>query len=769
MIDANAIKHQATGRWPEIFASVGGIDRDLLDGKHHPCPKCGGTDRFRLLDQEAGSLFCNQCFSSGNGDGLAAIQWLCDCDFPTAVAKLADYLNVSPNGRGNQKTNAKPKQTFPTAAKAVAVLESKYGKRSADWTYHKAKNEPAGLVLRWNESDGTKNIRPVSRIGSSWIIGGMPEPRPLYRLPELADTQRVYVVEGEKSVDAAWSIGLVATTSAHGCKSAKKTDWSPLAGKEKEIVILPDADAPGKAYGETVAGILSRLNPAVVVKIVHLADLPEGGDIVDWLDAGHTVDELVKLVDESPVWEPGNEPESTCETTGDGRHFPLTDTGNAERLVHLFGDRIRYCHPRKSFLVWDGRRWAIDQTGAAEQLAKKTARSILKEASEAGDQKERDQLIAFARRSESANGRAAMLRLVQSEPGVPVMPDSLDKNAFLLNVDNGTLDLRTGKLRPHDKADMLTKCAPVIYDPDAKAPALDRFVNDIFAGDNDLITFVQRFLGYSLTGDVSEQILAIWHGVGNNGKSTLVNAILEVMGLDYAFKAPSDMLLAKRGSEHPTALTDLHGKRLVACIETDEGRRLAESLAKELTGGDPIRARRMREDYWQFWPTHKVVLACNHKPVIRGTDHAMWRRIKLVPFKVVIPPEKRDRQLPEKLKAERPGILAWLVRGCLDWQKYGLGEPKAVVEATSNYACDEDTLGQFVSECCEVNEHLKVKASDLVEVYREWSGDKRMSTRRMTQMLVERGVEKYRNNGVWYSGIGVLANGPTDERTGFDL
>ena len=165
-------------------------------------------------------------------------------------------------------------------------------------------------------------------------------------------------------------------------------------------------------------------------------------------------------------------------------------------------------------------------------------------------------------------------------------------------------------------------------------------------------------------------------------------------------KATADLLLMKRDTDHPTALTDLHGKRLVACIETDDGRRLAEALVKELTGGDPIRARRMREDFWQFMPTHKVVLACNHRPTVRGTDHAIWRRLKLVPFNVVIPPKERDKQLPAKLREELPGILAWAVRGCLDWQQHGLGEPKAIIDATADYQTTEDMLLNFIDECC---------------------------------------------------------------------
>ncbi len=268
-----------------------------------------------------------------------------------------------------------------------------------------------------------------------------------------------------------------------------------------------------------------------------------------------------------------------------------------------------------------------------------------------------------------------------------------------------------------------------------------------------MIDFVQCFVGYSLTGDVSEQVLCIWHGVGANGKSTILNALLELLGPDYTMKAGGDLLMVKRAEEHPTGLTDLAGRRLVAAIETTEGHRLAETLVKELVGGDPIRARRMREDYWQFTPTHKVILACNRRPVVKGTDVAIWRRLKLIPFKVVIPPAERDKHLPEKLRAELPGILAWAVRGCSDWQQHGLGEPKAVIDATADYQTAEDVLANFIAECCAIGPGTRVKARDLLAAYREWAGDKYLTTRRLTQMLEERGVERFRNNGVWYRNL----------------
>ena len=447
--------------------------------------------------------------------------------------------------------------------------------------------------------------------------------------------------------------------------------------------------------------------------------------------------------------------------------FPLTDTGLAERFALQHGDNVRYCHQWAKWLAWDGTRWKIDDQGAVDQLAKQTARSILREAADERDDDRREALVNFAKSAESAAKRDAMLKLARSEPPIPITPDALDKDPWIFNCPNGKLDLHTAQLCEHRHEDYVTKLCPVEYHPNALCPTWLAALDRIFSGDSELIDFLQRFVGHSLTGDVSEQVLSIWHGVGANGKSTVANTIMEMLGPDYSMKAPADLLLQKRDSEHPTALTDLHGKRFVACIETDDGRRLAESLVKELTGGDPIRARRMREDFWQFWPTHKVVLACNHRPTVRGTDHAIWRRLKLVPFNVVIPPAERDKDLPAKLREELPGILAWAVRGCLDWQRHGLGEPKAVIDATAGYQTAEDTLLNFITDCCVMGPENRVKAADLLDAYRTWSGDKYMTVRKLTAMLTERGVERHKSNGLWYRGLGLLTSGTTKQRNDF--
>jgi len=338
---------------------------------------------------------------------------------------------------------------------------------------------------------------------------------------------------------------------------------------------------------------------------------------------------------------------------------------------------------------------------------------------------------------------ADALRLACSEPGIPILPRQLDADPWLLNAENGTIDLKAGELREHRREDLITKLAPVDYDPDANAPIFEAMLVRILPTEA-LRRFVQRAIGYAASGTVSEEFLVILYGVGANGKSTLVNVVMDALG-DYAMQAAPDLLLAKHGA-HPTELADLFGARFVASVETDEGRRFAEGLVKQLTGRDPIKARRMREDFWQFDPTHTIFLATNHKPEVRGTDHAIWRRLKLVPFGVAIPEAEQDKKLPEKLRAELPGILAWIVGGCVSYQRDGLCEPGEVRTATEGYRSEMDVLAAFIEDRCVVHPKAEVPATPLYQAYNDWcaeNGESSGSQRRFGGRLRERGFKSF--------------------------
>src|SRR5215211_6884115 len=435
-------------------------------------------------------------------------------------------------------------------------------------------------------------------------------------------------------------------------------------------------------------------------------------------------------------------------TLREGRGVYLcTDTGNAERLADRHGANLRYCYPWGKWLLYDGTRWRVDDRGAVVRLAKDTARGIFEEAKEARDDETAKRLGKWASSSLSEGKLKSMLSLAQSEPGIPILPEEMDVSRDLLNVLNGTIDLRSGKLREHRREDLITRVAPVEYDPDANAPLWTSTLERVLPSP-ELRAFFKKLCGYALTGAVSEQLLPVLYGTGANGKSTILNALLGMLG-DYGMQAAPDLLVAKKGS-HPTELADLFGMRFVASREVEDGSRLAESLVKQLTGGDRVKARRMRQDFWEFEPTHKVFMAVNHKPIIRGTDTAIWRRIRLIPFTETIPPGEQDKKLPEKLRGELSGILAWAVEGCLEWQREGLQAPEEVRKATGQYRSEMDVTGAFLQDECEIGPNYREPFTTVYKRYEEWceEGGERAETRRkFNARLKERGRFEARRSG----------------------
>ena len=427
----------------------------------------------------------------------------------------------------------------------------------------------------------------------------------------------------------------------------------------------------------------------------------------------------------------------------------LTDLGNAERFVETHGQNVRYSHPMRRWYDYDGRRWRTDDIGQVERRMKATVRSIYAEAAGAEAEQERKALADHAKRSEATKRITDALRLARSEEGVPILPEALDADPWLFNVENGTVDLRTGVLRGHRREDHITKLAPVEYRQDAKAPRFLRFLDEIFDGDGDLISFVQRFAGYSLTGSTEERVFAILHGTGKNGKTTLVELFRDVLG-DYAANTNAETILSRRNEGINNDVAALKGARFVSAAEVEQDRRLAESKVKNLTGKDTVTARFLYSEPFEFRPEFKLWLSTNNKPVIRGTDDAIWDRVRLIPFGQRFDGARRDLKLPEKLREELPGVLAWMVQGCLEWQREGLGEPEKVRAATEGYRAEQDVLAAFIEERCIVGSEAWVKFSDLYGAYQHWceeAGEKAETKRRLGNRLKERGFEPDRGTG----------------------
>ncbi len=431
--------------------------------------------------------------------------------------------------------------------------------------------------------------------------------------------------------------------------------------------------------------------------------------------------------------------------------YKATDVGNGERFVDQHGADVRWVTRWKTFLVWDGRRWARDESCEVERRAKATIRTALEAVVRDSTADNRAMWLAHLVKSESSGKIRAMIEMARSEPGMIVDYADLDQQLMQLTVRNGAIDLASGKLGPHQRSHYSTKLVDIDYDPTAGCPTWLKTLDVVFGGDMSLIAYLQRAIGYSLTGDTREQVLHLCHGTGANGKSTILDVLAALTG-DYGSSADFSTFLERRNDSGPRDdVARLAGARLVRSSEVGENKRLNEGLIKSLTGGDIICARFLYSENFEFKPQFKLWLAANHKPVIRGTDYAIWRRIQLIPFEVTIAPEQRDEGLPAKLRAELPGILAWAVEGCQMWLAEGLRPPARVEAATDAYKAESDSMATFIEEVCEVNPTFESSSGDLYKAFKQWAdtnGEYVMSNQMFGRRLSERGYEQRKTGGL---------------------
>jgi len=437
--------------------------------------------------------------------------------------------------------------------------------------------------------------------------------------------------------------------------------------------------------------------------------------------------------------------------------FPATEIGNADRLIYYHGHDLRYCYPWKQWLVWQGTHWQENRNGEIDRRMEDVTRKILLEAAMEEDEDKRKAKAGWALTSMS--NKVIKNSIERARSKAPIIPEQLDTSLFLLNCRNGTLNLQSGKLLPHNRGHLITKMIPVDYDANATCPLWRQSIGRIFGGSEELIAFMQRAIGYTLTGDIREQMIFILHGNGANGKSTLLDTIGALMS-DYGQQTPADTLMMKRDRGIPNDIARMRGARFISAVETEEGRRLSEVLVKQLTGGDLITARFLNQEFFEFKPTHKIFLATNHLPRVKGTDHAIWRRLPLIPFDVQFwnpdkdesgPPElKADKTLPAKLLEELPGILNWALEGCLSWQKTGIGWPAAVRQASNAYRADMDTLNTFLTEMCEEDKDARIPMKPLYAAYKKWchdNGEPEASQKSFGKSLEERGYKAVSGTG----------------------
>jgi len=412
--------------------------------------------------------------------------------------------------------------------------------------------------------------------------------------------------------------------------------------------------------------------------------------------------------------------ETPVETSGDS-HFPTNDVERAVRFAKEFEGVIRYVHALGTWFIWNGSRWAPDDNGEIYRKAQEIPKLLKLEAALIEGDRESKTAFGHAIRSGEAPKLRAMIELAKHQPGVATAPEIFDANPWLLGVKNGVVDLRTGEFRESSKEDFITKQAGVAYDPAARCLTWERFIERALNGSKELVDYAKRIVGYCLSGDTSEHSIFFCYGTGRNGKTTFTETHQALMG-DYAVKASPTLLVQDRHGKSPEAeKARIANARLVVGSEVEEGSKLAESLIKDLTGGDTTTGRELFGKTFEYKPTQKLVMFGNHKPVVRGGDFGIWRRLKLIPFDVQIPDAEVDRELPAKLLAESSGILNWAIQGFLAWQKTGLCTPEAVLIATTEYKEEEDELGEFIGEKCRLSGEVDRK--ELYRAYKEWADE----------------------------------------------
>lgn len=456
----------------------------------------------------------------------------------------------------------------------------------------------------------------------------------------------------------------------------------------------------------------------------------------------------------------------TRDATKAANQFNRTEVGNAQRFARDYGHECRYVSPWKKWIVWDGTRWRIDETGTEVQTRMLAViKSIFQEASDSSlDDKTREALAKWSIQSETNQRIRASLAIAAYDRDLAIMPDVLDANPWTINVLNGTLHLPRAKgqraqLEPHCKSDMITKLIPIVYNPAAEAPTWEKFLGEIFCGDDDLYGFVQRSSGVLLTGSTRDHVLNILYGTGRNGKSTLVETLQTVLG-EYSatgrIETFSSVKFTQVGANDDVAA--LKGSRFVVASESESTMKLREGLIKQLTGGDRVTARKLYQESFTFIPEFKLWFVCNHMPTVRNNDQGVWSRIRMIPFNYTIPENKIDPNLPEKLKGEIEGILSWVVEGVNLWaENNGVGYPDVIRNMTSEYRLSQNTVAAWLDEEVDVFEDgdprfgtgLNIPSNVLFGAFKDWARENQewcSSNKQFSQRLVEMGYRKERKN-----------------------
>jgi putative DNA primase/helicase len=666
--------------------------------------------------------------------------------------------NTTP-GAGDQEINGKPHPLGGGARKSR-------GRKSRDgypcgerydentkflevYYYPKADRTPYGMVKRTDQKQFPQfhykqvTMLPDTNDPRNWSPGAPKGPKVLYNLPVLskaAPDAVFYISEGEKDADTLIDLGFLATCNS--CGATYVNSKGELKGWALELnepckghpaILFEDNDRDGVRHVQTIAEQLSPYCPSI--KIVRFRKHRPKFDVTDWVEEmsfqlfgdklvwNHTTanreimrTKFLELLEEAVDYQPKIERDGRLIDNYDFVPDYAEDV-LAQEVVQLHGESFRYVEAWGKWFVWDGVCWREDDTG---RVIDQYIRVVCYEkADRIGQQNTKNAEKLSAKLLSSATIHSVR-KLAQSIPPVASTVDQWDKDPWLLNTPDGVVDLRTGELREHCHDDYMTKITEVAPDWNCPTPLFDSFIDRIMKGDQEFIAYAMRVFGYSLTGLVNEHVICFGYGEGRNGKGVLLNTVGGLMN-DYSVVAPITTFIVSKHEQHPTDLASLRGARFVRCSEVEKGHQWAEAKIKLLSGGDPIKARFMRQDFFTYQPQFKLFIIGNHKPSLRTVDEAIKGRMQMWPFDVVIPEKERDKMLEEKLKAERPGILAKMIDGCMEWQRIGLKPPQCVIEKTAEYMQDQDSVAEWFKDCIELDVKGFEPIQGLFDSWTQWA------------------------------------------------
>jgi putative DNA primase/helicase len=598
-----------------------------------------------------------------------------------------------------------------------------------------------------------------------------------YRLPDLKGHNVVVVVEGEKDADRLWALGIPATTNVGGatCWTASDSKWLAKAGVNR-VVIIPDNDEAGHKRIEIVGRSVKLVQ--IATSVIELPNLGPGEDVSDWLINGGSKEDLQNLIAAKPyvLAQSGAAPIVTPDAVPDvepidpHNYHHQKDDGAAKLWRDRHQDLVRYDHQRKDWLVWDNHFWRPDANEAATRLAMEHIQLLQQDALQEPDWQRREKLLQFAVARMRKGARQAMMDTAKALLPIALAGDTWDQNGWLLGCPNGVLDLKTLQLRAGARDDLITLQTAVPYDADAPYPRWKQFLEEVFEDDTELIHYVHKALGYSLTADMREQCFFVGHGAGANGKSIFLDTLEQVFGT-YGQRADMRMFAGFTSDSNSFQTADFRGKRMVYASEVRKGGRMNEHVIKHFIGGETIRGEYKFGKSFTMRPVGKIWLGVNDRPRVADESKGFWRRVRLIPFKRTFDGSTDDKVLRDALLEERVGILAWLVKGCQLWQEEKLVSPKAVVEASEEYKTDEDPIAEFV-EVLEVTASDEIGLfADIVEAYSDWAKrhgvteKEKLSGKALSSSLQARGLKKEKLSGnIYFYGIRAKSKAPQQQK-----